>query len=130
MIWLENHPALARALRRGAVGCALLLGLLCLMLTVPLYLLAQRGANVETAVRASFPGFCSEWRDSIKVSPNLFGLFTTWDVSCVSGFLGLRTALTVNVLTCEARPRWRPSFSLSGMFGALIAPGRKLAVCP
>jgi len=124
-------PAIDRFVRRGALGCAGLLLVACLGLAIPLYSLSRRGANVEAAVQASFPAFCSEWRDSIRVSPSPYGLFTAWDVSCESGFLGLKTTpWTVNVLTCEAKPHWEPSLSLKGMYHALVATGRKMAVCP
>jgi hypothetical protein len=132
MVWVEEHPNLVRDARRGMIGCAVLMVLSCLVLTIPLYSLAQKGASVKAAVRASFPDFCNEWRDKIVVMPSPLGFFTTWTVSCQSGYYTdpPRAEMTVNVLMCAAHPLFTPSLKLHALYGALIAPGKKLSVCP
>jgi hypothetical protein len=114
------------------MGCGVLLALASLALAAPLHALSQRGANVETAVRASFPNFCGEWRDKIRVRPAALGFYATWTVSCESGFWNAppQAAMTVNLLTCAAYPVFRPSPRFDELYAALAAPGEKLAVCP
>jgi hypothetical protein len=90
-----------------------------------------RAARVEAAVRASFPGFCSEWRDTLVVTPNRFAAPTVWDVTCIGGLTAGRvTAMSVNVATCEARPPLVATPDWRRVYRALFGAGHRMGVCP
>ena len=114
------------------MGCAALIVVMGLGLAIPLYNLSRRGANVEAAVHASFPEFCSEWRDKVVARPHPLGLFTTWNVGCETGHIpgSVLMVMTVNVLTCEVKAPLVPSVKLRVMYDALLLPGDKMPVCP
>ena len=97
----------------------------------PLARLAQSGPRVVAVVHASYPDLCSEWRDKLVASPSTLGWYMSWDVSCVSGmWVFTYPVMTVNVVTC----RWRYPLNLgwdwSQQVATLVAPGRRLPVCP
>lgn len=118
-------------LRRVTIGCAALTGALCLILAVPLPYLLDEGHRVAAAVRATYPEMCHEWRDTLLVSPSPLGWFTTWDVTCASGFSGGRgRLLTVNVLTCRARAPVTWARGWRSLLAALAGDGDKLTICP
>jgi hypothetical protein len=118
--------------RRVIIGCMTLIGSLCLMLSIPIFSLARSGSRVEAAVRASFPEFCSEWRDKIVVKPSPVGAFTTWNVGCKSGFMPgpAKMVMAVNLLTCVSQPLPILSLKLDRLYDLLIGSGQKMRVCP
>jgi hypothetical protein len=108
------------------------MALVCLLLaTLPVLVWFVKGQRVAAAVEASFPELCSEWRDKIVTHPSPVGWFTHYDVVCVYGYTPDRpVVMTVNVLTCEARPALTWPRDWRHLQKMLFSGGHKMAMCP
>lgn len=112
------------------LGLSLLL--VCLLLvSVPSVMWAVKGRGVTAAVEASFPDLCTDRRDKIVTRPNPAGWFTSYDVVCVYGYTtDPAIVMTVNVLTCEARPALTWPRDWNHLHKMVLSRGQKLTVCP
>ncbi len=93
--------------------------------------LSESGPRVVAAVRAGYPELCHEWRDKLVARPSPASWYTSWDVSCVSGYwLSTYQLMTVNVVTCQ----WREPLALSSNWRKVLASitvaSRPLRRCP
>jgi hypothetical protein len=89
------------------------------------------GPRVVAAVRDAYPELCHEWRDTLLARPSLGSWYTSWDVSCVSGYSGaVYTVMTVNVVNCQWREPLVLTASWRKMLAAITAAGQPLRRCP
>ena len=97
----------------------------------PLTHLSASGPRVVAAVRDGYPELCHEWRDVLVASPSPASWYTSWNVSCVSGF-GPSTyqLMTVNVVTCQWREPLRLSTNWHELLASITAASRPLRRCP
>jgi hypothetical protein len=93
--------------------------------------LSASGPRVVAAVRAGYPELCSEWHDKLVAAPSPASWYTSWDVSCVSGYLqSVAVIMTVNVVTCQWREPFRLGADWRQMLASLTAAGQPLRRCP
>lgn len=90
--------------------------------------------RVESAVRASFAGFCAGAEEQITVQPSSMPMSLIpnryWDIRCEPGAWMTGPAMTVDVRTCSVLvpqygiPEWHQSY------GSMYENGQRLTVCP
>ena len=126
-----SKPPASRCLAL-ALGLLAAAALACLSAVgPPLARLSASGPHVVAAVREGYPELCSEWRDKLVARPSPASWYTSWDVSCVTGFRpSAYQVMTVNVVTC----RWREPLDLSAnwhkLLASITAASRPLRRCP
>jgi hypothetical protein len=113
----------------GLLAAAALAGVA--VLGPPVAGLAHSGPAVVAAVRAGYPELCDEWRDKLVAAPSPASGYTSWEVSCVTGFGPSQYPLmTVNVLTCEWREPLALTMDWHKMLAQLSAASQRLRRCP
>ena len=115
-----------------AVGLLAAATLVCLATVgAPMVRLSASGPRVVAAVRDGYPELCHEWRDKLVARPSQARWYTSWDISCVSGYsVSTYALMTVNVVTCEWREPMKLSLDWHKMLTALTAPSQRLRRCP
>jgi hypothetical protein len=115
-----------------ALGLPLAATLACLSAMAPVVVnLSGSGPRVVAAVQAGYPELCNEWRDKLVASPSPASWYTTWDVSCVSGYVqSTDLIMTVNVVTCQWREPFRWSADLVRLWASITTPSQRLRRCP
>ena len=117
------------------IGClCLTFAFLGLFVIYGMWQSARQPTRVEAAVRASFPDFCVQPSQQLRVEKEQFQFpwqYNRWNVYCEPSPLPWRdAAMTVDVVTCVAEAPQVASFEWSQTYGSLLVSGQKLAVCP
>jgi hypothetical protein len=131
-------PPSPRKRHRTLLGCVVALGICGLSILLAILIAGWQmpgvARRVESAVRASFPGFCNGASDHMTVQ--LSGLPASWmpnrywDIRCDPGSEWAGPAMTIDAQTCSVLvpqygvPEWYQSY------GWMYVDGQRMAVCP
>ena len=117
---------------RVALYGALVAGLVAgTVLTIGVVQLSQKQAEVETAVKASFPAICTEVAGTLEIKAVPLSWYTVWEVNCINSYRpGTIRQFEVNVLTCRARLAVEATSDWKQLAANWFRASLPMAVCP
>ena len=128
---MTNAWSLGRVVRVAAYGI-LLAGLaIGAFVAFGVAQLSQRKAQVETAVKASFPAICTEVAGTLEIRAVPLSWYTVWEVNCINSYRpGTIRQFEVNVLTCRARLAVEATSDWKQVVTNWFRASLPMAVCP
>ena len=138
MVSAEERPSFLQRHRKASLGCVAAL-VVCGLVVLSLALFARSmragvASAVETAVRATFPGFCAAAGDRMTIQPRSLPISLIpnryWDIRCDPGSEWTGPAMTIDAQACSVLVPQYGVLEWPMVYGTMIEDGEPLAVCP